>query len=150
MWISNVIVCGFIIHFRTIICVLTVFLLYDTMMMVTRLTETCITTYKCSYITLLYINTLMHGHWWGTVCSLFDADKHYILNRRACFVSEILQFTCSASLYSSNKGHSTSKQSMSCQETPVVYVAHAPVYRIHFIQMIHKFTDLFYSTLCTI
>jgi hypothetical protein len=61
--IPNAILCGFIIHFRTIICVVTVFLLYDTLMMVTRVTETCFKTYKCASITSLYIKTSMHSHW---------------------------------------------------------------------------------------
>jgi len=55
-------VCGFIVHFRTIIYVVAVFLLYDTLMMVTRVTETCFKTYNPASSTSLYINTLMHGH----------------------------------------------------------------------------------------
>ena len=39
--ISNVILNGFIIHFYTIICILTVCLLYDTLMMVTLVAEIC-------------------------------------------------------------------------------------------------------------
>jgi hypothetical protein len=60
--IPNAIVCGLIIHFRTIICVVAVFLLHDTLMMVTRVIETRFKTYKRASITSLYTNTLINGH----------------------------------------------------------------------------------------
>jgi hypothetical protein len=99
----------------------------------------------------------------GTVClggGGFDDDKHYTVDQSACFVKEFKR-SCFlpvlrhliATHWGGGGGGKQSKAGGVLSKTRVarvLYIAHAPLYRLHFIQKINKFADLFYGTLLTV